>query len=296
MIARLVGLLVGVCFALIFVIFMGWFIGSSNPDTPAGYVGYLTQGAVMGKKHYVGLQTGPASPGRTWMLHAVNVSITPYTFTESFGEGTEVLSKDNLKISFQVHVLFKIKPEMVQEFVEKYSALDEKKDDEPEKVMRMAYDNFMKQPLRTFARDEVQKLNGLDIKDRISEVGAAISHKVQNLTKETPFDVMTVVVGNIQYPPAVSDAVSQALAATQVLERKKMEIHIAEQEKKKRVVEAEGIAEAMRIINNQLTPSYLQHEAIEAQKAMVGSPNHTTIYIPIGPMGVPLVGTLDGKK
>jgi hypothetical protein len=26
---------------------------------------------------------------------------------------------------------------------------------------------------------------------------------------------------------------------------------------------------------------------------MVGSPNHTTVYIPVGPMGVPLVGTLD---
>ena len=29
---------------------------------------------------------------------------------------------------------------------------------------------------------------------------------------------------------------------------------------------------------------------------MVGSPNHTTIYIPVGPMGVPLVGTLDPEE
>jgi len=47
----------------------------------------------------------------------------------------------------------------------------------------------------------------------------------------------------------------------------------------------------MQIINERLTAPYLQHEAIEAQKAMVGSPNHTTVYIPVGPMGVPLVGT-----
>jgi hypothetical protein len=25
---------------------------------------------------------------------------------------------------------------------------------------------------------------------------------------------------------------------------------------------------------------------------MVGSPNHTVVYIPVGPMGVPLTGTL----
>ena len=36
---------------------------------------------------------------------------------------------------------------------------------------------------------------------------------------------------------------------------------------------------------------YIQHEAIEAQKLMVNSPNHTTVYIPVGPMGVPLTGT-----
>jgi hypothetical protein len=36
---------------------------------------------------------------------------------------------------------------------------------------------------------------------------------------------------------------------------------------------------------------YIQHEAIEAQKLMVNSPNHTVVYIPVGPMGVPLTGT-----
>ena len=29
---------------------------------------------------------------------------------------------------------------------------------------------------------------------------------------------------------------------------------------------------------------------------MVGSPNHTTIYIPVGPMGVALVGTFDVQR
>jgi hypothetical protein len=33
--------------------------------------------------------------------------------------------------------------------------------------------------------------------------------------------------------------------------------------------------------------NYLQHEAIDAQKKMAGSPNHSTIYIPMGPTGSP---------
>ena len=52
-------------------------------------------------------------------------------------------------------------------------------------------------------------------------------------------------------------------------------------------MQAQGIANAMQIIRGQLSAMYIQHEAIEAQKLMVGSPNHTVVYIPVGPMGVP---------
>jgi hypothetical protein len=49
----------------------------------------------------------------------------------------------------------------------------------------------------------------------------------------------------------------------------------------------------MQIIRGQLTGLHVQHEAIEAQRAMVGSPNHTVVYIPVGPMGVPIAGTFE---
>ena len=49
----------------------------------------------------------------------------------------------------------------------------------------------------------------------------------------------------------------------------------------KREVQAQGIANAMEIIRGQLSGMYIQHEAIEAQKMMVNSPNHTVVYIPV---------------
>ena len=96
----------------------------------------------------------------------------------------------------------------------------------------------------------------------------------------------------MQYPSEVADAVSRKLAATQELERKDTEIAIERKERTKREVQAAGIANAMQIIRGQLSALYVQHEAIEAQKLMVNSPNHTTVYIPVGPMGVPLTGLL----
>lgn len=268
-----------------------WLMGASNPETPAGYVGYLTQGALFGKTKFYDLQTGPTSPSRTWLLHVTNVSITPYTYTEDFVGNDSVLSKDNLKIGFRVHIVWKVRRDAVKDFVEKYSTLYD--DNKPEKIVKVAYENFLREPLRTYARDEIQRHNGLEIKDKITPAGDAVFARVKKLTEDTPFEVTSVVVGNIQYPEEVADAVAKKMATTQVLEQKATELKIEEQKKAIRVVEAEGIAKAMEIIQAKLTPNYLQHEAIEAQKAMVGSPNHTTIYIPVGPMGVPLVGALD---
>ena len=50
---------------LFFISGLVWFIGANNPETPAGYVGYLTQGVFFGQAKFYGLQTGPTSPGRT---------------------------------------------------------------------------------------------------------------------------------------------------------------------------------------------------------------------------------------
>lgn len=56
---------------------------------------------------------------------------------------------------------------------------------------------------------------------------------------------------------------------------------------------ASGIAQATQIISQRLTGAYLQYEAIKAQQATINSPNHTTICIRVGLMGVPIVGNLN---
>ena len=104
--------------------------------------------------------------------------------------------------------------------------------------------------------------------------------------------ITSVVVGNVQYPEEVSNAVSRKLAATQELQRMDTEIEIERKARTKREVQAQGIANAMQIIRGQLSALYIQHEAIESQKLMVNSPNHTVVYIPSGAMGVPLTGTM----
>ncbi len=267
-----------------------WLLGSRNPYTPAGSVGYLTQGAIFGKARFYGLQTGPASAGRTWLLGVQNVSVTPWTYDENFSikNGTSVITKDNLPVGFSVHIVWRVDRTKVKDFIEKYSTLSPTSDEPVEEV---AYNNYLKEPLRTDARQEVQKLNGLDVKDNIPQIGKDLFNDVEQIVKGTPFLVESIVVGNIQYPQDVIDAISEKVATTQKLETEDIKINVAKKQARQRVVDAEGIAESMRIINKRLTAQYLQHEAIQAQAKMIGSPNHTVVYIPTGKMGVPLTGT-----
>ena len=272
-----------------------WLFGSSNPYTPAGYVGYLTRGAVFGKSTFYGVQRGPTSPGRTWLLDVVNVSITPYTYNEDFTGNETVLSRDNLKISFRVHTVWRVDETQVPLFMERYSTTvtnHHSTERAPDSIVEVAYGNFVKEPLRTFARDEVQRRNGLEVKDALIAIGDAVLGRIRAYADGSPFIVSSVVVGNVQYPAEVADAVSKKLAATQDLQRKDTEIEIERKERTKREVQAQGIANAMQIIRGQLSPMYIQHEAIEAQKQMVNSPNHTVVYIPVGPMGVPITATM----
>ncbi len=273
---------------------MVWLSGSRNPYTPAGYVGYLTKGAVFGQSHFYGVQKGPTSPGRSWLLEVTNVSVTPYTYTEEFVGDQAVLSRDNLKISFAVHTVWRVDEAQVPLFMERFSTTVTNGDSEtsPDAIVKVAYGHFVREPLRTYARDEVQRRNGLIVKDELIAIGDAVLARVRGYAAASPFIITSVVVGSVQYPSEVADAVARKLAATQELERKDTEIEIERKERTKREVQATGIANAMQIIRGQLNPLYIQHEAIEAQKMMVNSPNHTTVYIPVGPMGVPIAATL----
>ena len=275
-----------------------WLAGSSNPFTPAGYVGYLTKGALFGRSRFYGTQRGPTSPGRRWMMRVTNVSITPYTYTENFSNDDSVLSRDNLKIAFQVHTVWRIDESRIPLFIDRFSTtmLPHAQDKEPDSIVKIAYSNFVREPLRTYARDEVQRRNGLEVKDVLIPIGDAVLSRIQQYAADSPFVISSVVVGNVQYPEEVSTAVSRKLAATQELQRKDTEIEIERKERTKREVQAQGIANAMQIIRGQLNAMYIQHEAIEAQKMMVNSQNHTVVYIPVGSMGVPLTGTFEATQ
>ena len=165
---------IGVMVLALAAVFAVWLLHSVNPTTPAGYVGYVTQGAWFGKARFLDTQVGPTSYGRTWLADVINVSVTPFTYDEPFDtDSTAVLSKDRVRIKFAVHIIFKVKSdsEQIREFVNKYTTLTGSGKEDPNATVKTAYGNFVKEPLRTAARNEVQKCEALQIADNIVEIG-----------------------------------------------------------------------------------------------------------------------------
>ena len=252
----------------------------SNPHTPAGHEGYIYERPrIFGKGGFRGEMKGPANYGLSlWRNEVVNVDFRPKTYAESFN----ILAKDELNVSFRYQSIIKVKDGTVKEVVEKYAGKD-------------FYKRYIKEPLRAMVRKYVQALKSREIKEKRKEISSLVAKELQAYLKNTPFVMVSSVVGNIDYPEVVTRAVEKKLAAQQLLDEKETQRKIAKRDAEIRIEEAKGIAEAQQIINTTLTANYLQHEAIRAQLKMAASPNHTTVYIPSGMNGIPLVKTVNGQ-
>lgn len=253
-------------------------LGFTNPSTPAGHEGYVKENPrVWGKGGFRGSLTGPANYGVSlWRNEVENVDFRPQTYAETFN----ILAKDELNISFRFQTIIKVKPDTIRTVVEEYAG---------EKF----YPRYIKEPLRAMVRKNVQTLESRQVKEKRTEIAEAVMVELKEYLSSTPFIAVSGVVGNIDYPEVVTKAVEKKLAAKQLLDEKETQREIAKKDAEIRIEEAKGIAEAQRIINSTLTQNYLQHEAINAQLKMASSPNHTTVYIPSGNNGIPLVKTIE---
>jgi len=250
--------------------------GCTNPHAPAGHEGYVFEDPrVFGEGGFRGAVQGPGNYGISpWRNRIVNIDVRPATYTEEFS----ILVKDDLNVAFRVHAVMKVEQGRVREVVEGFGS-------------EHWYPRFIKEPFRTIVRQSVQEYASRELKAERDTIAKIIETELGAYLDTTPFEVVRLAVGNIDYPPVVSQAVEKKLAAKQLLEEKETQREIAERDAEIRVEEAKGIAAAQKIINATLTPNYLQHEAIQAQRSMASAPNHTTVYIPVGNNGLPLVHT-----
>ena len=173
----------------------------------------------------------------------------------TFSEQLNIFSRDNLEVSFEAHARVRLKEGSVREIVEHYSAED-------------WYSNNVRRPYRTAVREIVRMQNAFDIKDQSEQIAEQILERLHAEYEDTPFEFLSMSIGNINYPASVEQRVVANLAAEQRRQRMEVQEQIAQAQAEIREIRARGEAEAQQLEQATLTPLFVQHEAAELYRTL----------------------------
>lgn len=253
----------------------------SNPEVPQGHEGYIYQEPLLfGKMAFRESLRGPATTGVSWRLYTTNVDMRAKSYKEDF----ELLTSDNLSVSFEVNTRIKLKDQSVKEIVEQWGGTE-------------WYDWNVKEPLRTIVREQVTAFSATDIQLETPKVKQLIAEKLAAKFGATPIMIESVDIGQIQFPGAVAEAISLKIAKKQELERQEFVLAKASKEAAIHVLEALRVAKQQQIISSTLDPLYVQQRAVQVYRTIGASANKTIVVLPNMPEGTGLPQVLtEGKR
>lgn len=104
-----------------------------------------------------------------------------------------------------------------------------------------------------------------------------------------------VLLRNVELPQKVREAIDEKISAEQRAQQMVYVLQKERQEAERKQVEAEGVAEAQRIINSTISNSYLQWKYIEALRELVNSPNNSFVIAPYDQKLTPMLNFNQAK-
>ncbi len=102
-------------------------------------------------------------------------------------------------------------------------------------------------------------------------------------------NVKRVLVENVKLPNTIKDAIERKLKQEQESLEYEFRLVTAKKEAEKVIIEAQGKADANRILSASLTDKILQDKGIEATVKLSESPNSKVIVIGSGDSGMPII-------
>jgi regulator of protease activity HflC (stomatin/prohibitin superfamily) len=267
----------------VLLILVGFFT-SAVRQIPAGYVGVMS---LFGK-----VQTDVLSEG----LHVINplmkvnemeVRVQNYTMSsihdegpKSGDDGIRVMSKDGLEVMIDLTVLYKISPSSAPQIYQNLS-LDYE-------------DRYIRGIARTRIRDGV---TGYVATDLYSQKRKEFENTIKTLLEadfsKNGFILEQLLIRNITLPPSVKESIERKINAEQDAQRMEYVLDKGRREADLKRVEAQGTADAQKILSEGLNEKVLQYEMIKVQKELVNSPNSKIIIMGSGKANPPII--LDGK-
>jgi regulator of protease activity HflC (stomatin/prohibitin superfamily) len=213
----------------------------------------------------------------------MSVQTQNYTMSATYNEGQKsgddairVLSKDGLEVEIDLTILYRVMPNKAPSIYRELGL------DFRDKVIR---------PIaRTKIRENAVNYNAIDLfSTKRAPFEASITNDIVKDLKSRGIEMEKLLVRNINLPKSVKESIERKITAVQDAQRMEYVLQKEQQEAERKRVEAQGIADAQRIINAGLSDKLIQFESIKVQKELVNSPNSKIIILGSGKGSPPFI-------
>ena len=190
-------------------------------------------------------------------------------------DAIRVLSADGLEVIIDLTALYHVIPAETPRILSTIGA------DYESKIVR---------PIaRTRIRDNAVYYDAVALySTRRDEFQTRIYKSIEDDFRKNGLQLDQLLIRNIQLPAAVKRSIESKISAEQEAQKMQFVLQKERQEADRKRVEAQGIADYQKIINNELSDKLLQYESIKANKEIALSPN-TKVIITGGGKGAQLL-------
>ncbi len=211
-------------------------------------------------------------------VEKMSIRTEEYTMSIMYEEGKKkgadaisALTKEGLMVDLDITVL--------------YHLMEDKASDVFKNVGTDYEEKIIRPEIRSGIREVVARYEAKDIySDKRQEAAQAILEYLKGTVEPRGIVVESVLLRNVNLPDKLNQAIQAKLEAEQEAQKYDFILEKEEKEAERKRVEAEGQRDAQKIINESLTPNYLNYLYIRELKDRQG-----TIYVPVNPdSGMPM--------
>jgi len=210
-------------------------------------------------------------------INKMSIRTEEYTMSGTTGEGQRTgadqisaLTREGLPIDLDITIQYRLVEDTASEVYRKLGL------NYQEKIIRPV--------IRSVIREIIAKYDAKDVySDKRAEITSSIKESLVKAIEPRGILIEQVLLRNVILPDKLSSSIQAKLQSEQESQRYDFVLNREKKEAERKRIEAEGQKDAQRIINESLTPRYLQYLYINELKDRAG-----TIYIPTGQDGLPL--------
>ncbi len=180
--------------------------------------------------------------------------------TENLEVNLSLPSKDGLNVRAEISILYRINPESAP------SIISEIGNNYEEVVILSVF--------RSAAADVCSRFMAKDMYTASrSQIETEVREHMMRILGEKGFVVERVLLKSIKLPQGLTKAIEEKLEAEQLAQRMEFEIQRERMEAKRKEIEAEGVRNSQKIIEEGLSQRIIEWQSIQAFKELANSAN-----------------------